>query len=223
MVIQNKSEVYKKIKYISFESLKEQIFKELNDEIRYKATKILYNSNPEKCNQFIKEILMRDLNYNFRIINFSKDKRYNINDLLDSIIARDYHRRQMVHNIINNNLVRFALSWKDYQKDFHIFYDIYLNCFVLFHKTSEGLAFLCSRANDSFHSIRTSQCISLLDADHLKDISEMTLQSIIDLLEDLLSIQKTELILAKLNTVQTIGLPKYKLISRNHEFIIYFG
>ena len=85
------------------------------------------------------------------------------------------------------------------------------------------MAFLCSRASDPFHPIQVSQYSSVLDVVHLKGISEMTLHSIIDLLEYFLSIQKTELILAKLNTDQTVGTPKYKLISRNHEFIIYFG
>ena len=99
MVIQTKS------KGLSFESLKELIFTELNDEIRYKVTKILYNTYPKKSISVIKEVLMRDLNYNYRMINFSRDKRYNINDLLDTIIAKDCHRRQMVHDIINNNLV----------------------------------------------------------------------------------------------------------------------
>lgn len=94
------------------------IQRELNDAVRYEATKILYEKYPEESIPFIKDVLMRDFNYNFRILEFSKGKRYNVNDLLNSMIIRSHDKAQMASGIINNNLVQFALSWKDFSTVF---------------------------------------------------------------------------------------------------------
>jgi len=223
MSIRKKSKSYFRNNRYSFETLKEVILTELNDEVRYEATKVLYEKYPEESITLIKDILMRDFNYNFRILKFSKGRRYNVNDLLNSMIIRSLDKAQMANDIINNNLVQFALSWKDFSTVFNIFYDLHLGIFILFHKGTETVAYLCARASDPFHFIQDSKEISLSKPFHLKEVSKKALRPLIGLLKNLLSIHKSELTLTILNTERDIGLPHYKLSSNAHEAIFYFG
>jgi hypothetical protein len=223
MSIRKKSKVYLKDTMHSFGSLKEQILRELNDIVRYEATKILYEKYPEESLPFIKDVLMRDFNYNFRIIEFSKGRRYNVNDLLNSMIIRSHEKAQMAKDIINNNLIHFALSWKDFSTDFNIFYDLNLRAFILFHMGTETVAFLCSRSSDPFYFIQESKEISISKSFHIKDLSKKAIRPLTRLLKSLLSINKKELILSFLNSEKKNRLPRYKLFSNSHEVILYFG
>jgi len=223
MSIHNKLKHYLENSIYSFETLKEVILRELNDTVRYEATKVLYEKYPKESIPLIKDVLMRDFNYNFRILEFSKGRRYNVNDLLNSMIIRNHDKAQMASTIINNNLVPFALSWKDFSADFHIFYDLHLGVFILFHKGTETVAYLCSRANDPFHFIKESNVFFLSKLYLLKQVSKKALRPLIRLLGNLLSIHKKELTLAILDLKKKSGLPQYKLSSNDHEILLYFG
>ena len=220
---------HKKLKFdlknstYSFDSLKSAISNELNDAIRYERTKIFYEKYPEESIQFVKDMLITDFNYNFRILEFSNARRYSVNDLLNSIIIRSHDKAQMANYIINNNLIRFALSWKDFSPRFAIFYDLHLGAFILFHKDTETVVYLCSRAGDPFHYIQESKEIPLSKSYGLKEISRKVLLLMVGLLKKLLDVQKKELVLTILTIVEGNGLPQYKLSSYSHEIIIYFG
>lgn len=223
MSIRKKSKSYFRNNRHSFETLKEVILTELNDEVRYEATKVIYEKYPEESITFIRDILMRDFNYNYRILEFSKGRRYNVNDLLNSMIIRSQDKAQMANDIINNNMVQFALSWKDFSRVFNIFYDLHLGAFILFHKGTKTVSYLCTRANDPFHFIQEAKVLSLSKPYHLKEVSKKTLRPMIRLLKSLLYIQKRELALTILNTEKENGLPHYKLSSNAHEVILCFG
>ncbi|MFX1337987.1 MAG: hypothetical protein ACFFDK_05220 [Promethearchaeota archaeon] len=207
----------------SFESLKKVILTELNDTVRYEATKVLYEKFPEESLSFIKDVLIRDFNYNFRIFEFSEGRRYNVNDLLNSMIIRSHDKAQMANDIINNNLIQFALSWKDFTRAFNIFYDLHLGAFILFHNHTEIVAYLCTRACDPFHFIHKFKDISFSKSLHLTGVSKKAIRSMVKLLKDLLSIHKRDLILSVLYTQTENTLPKYKLSSKDHDVILYFG
>lgn len=223
MSIRKKSKSYLRNNRYSFETLKEVILTELNDEVRYEATKVIYEKYPEESITLIREILMRDFNYNFRILEFSKGRRYNVNDLLNSMIIRSQDKAQMANDIINNNMVQFALSWKYFSRAFNIFYDLHLGAFILFHKGTKTVSYLCTRASDPFHFIQESKDLSLSKHYHLKEVSKKTLRPMIRLLKSLLYIQKRELALTIVNIEKDNGLPQYKLSSNAHEVILYFG
>jgi len=223
MSILKRSKIFLNDTNHSFKALKDIILKELNDTIRYETTKVLYEKFPEESLPFIKDVLSRDFNYNFPILEFSKGRRYNINDLLNSIIIRSHDKAQMANDIINNNLIQFALSWKEFATDFNIFYDLYLGTFILFHKGAKAVAYLCTRACDPFHFIQISKEIPFSKLFHSTDISKKTLNPMVGLLKDLLSIHKKQLILFALDTEKEKGLPQYKLISNEYDVILYFG
>jgi hypothetical protein len=223
MKIHNKSKLDLKNSMHTFDSLKREISTELNDAIRYERTKIFYEKYPDNSISFIKDMLITDFNYNFRILEFSKVKRYSVNDLLNSIIIRSRDKAQMANDIINNNLIWFALSWKDFSIKFAIFYDLHLGAFILFHKGTETVVYLCSRAADPFQHIQGSKEITLSKSYRLNKISRKSLLLMVDLLNKLLNVQKKELMLTFLNTEKGHGLPQYKLASPLQEIIIYFG
>lgn len=223
MKIHNTSEFDLKNSMHSFNSLKSKISYELNDTVRYETTKVFYEQYPEDSIPFVKDMLITDFNYNFRILEFSKARRYSINDLLNSIIIRSRDKTQMANDIINNNLIKFALSWKDFSTSFDIFYDLHLGAFILFHKDMETVVYLCSRASDPFQHIQESKEILLSKLSVLKDGSRKVLMLMVGLLIKLLDVQKKELILTFLNVEKGNGLPQYKLSSNSHEIIIYFG
>ena len=175
MTIHNKLKFDLKNSMHSFNSLKSAISNELNDAVRYEMTKIFYEKYPEDSIPFVKDMLITDFNYNYRILEFSKARRYNVNDLLNSIIIRSRDKAQMANDIINNNLILFALSWKDFLPRFDIFYDLHLGAFVLFHKGTETVAYLCTRVGDPFQHIQESKEIPLLKSYGVKDVSRKVL------------------------------------------------
>ena len=223
MIIPKKLKFHQKYAPNTFNSLKKKILNELNDAIRYELTKILYEKYPEESLPLIKDILMRDFNYNFQIVEFSIAKRYSVNDLLNSMIIRSHDKAQMTNNIINNNLIMFALSWKDFATNFDILYDLHLGVFILLHKGTKIIAYLCSRANDPFHFMQESHEISLLKSYTLNHISRKEFHQIVKLFKTLLNLQKKEIVLTELYKEKGNALPEYKLSSNSQHIILYFG
>ncbi|MFX1259973.1 MAG: hypothetical protein ACFFAN_19160, partial [Promethearchaeota archaeon] len=131
-----------------FDYLEQVALTDTNHELRYIATKIIYKNFPEKSRPLIKRLLTNDLNYNFDIINTSKPERYNFNELVNWGIKNMRNREEMVEGIANNDLLDFALSWKEYSNNFKIFYSINLKCFVLHLKNTNIIAYLCRKATD---------------------------------------------------------------------------
>ena len=207
----------------TFEALKQIIISEMSEEIRYHLIKILYNNFPEKSLPFLKQVLMTDYNYNFRIIDFSEDKRYNMNDVLNFIINKKYHRKQMLSDIINNNLIRFAISWKEYAKYFNVFYDLSLKSFVLFSKEIDFFLYFCSRANDPFDFGPNQKIISFSKVKFLNKIQRKKFRVVLIFLKEFLNIQERDLNLVVIQKKNDEILPKFKVFSDNHEFFVYFG
>ena len=209
--------------YQTFETLKEIILSEMSEEIRYHLIKILYYNFPERSLPFLKQVLMTDYNYNFRIIDFSEDKRYNMNDILNFIIIKKYHRKQMLNDIINNNLVRFAISWKEYAKFFNVFYDLSLKCFILFSKEIEFFIYFCSRVNDPFDFVPIQNLISISKVKPLNKIQGKIFRVVIKFLKEFLDIQKKDLNIVVMQKEIDETLPKFKIFSEKHEFFVYIG
>ncbi|TFG30173.1 MAG: HEAT repeat domain-containing protein [Promethearchaeota archaeon] len=207
----------------AFEVLKELILTEMNDDIRYHLIKILHNNYPEKSLSFLKQLLITDYNYDFRIIDFSEDKRYNMNDLLNFIIIKKYHRKKMIKDIINNNLLRFAVSWKDYAKTFFIFYDLCLRCFVLCDKKTNVLIYLCSRVNDPFDFTSVKKYIIISNIKLLNGIQLKILEEIKKFLKKFLKDREKNLNLVIMQIENNENLPKFKVFNDKYEFILYFN
>lgn len=206
-----------------FEFLKDLALTDANSEIRYMASKIIYKNYPEKSKSLIKWLLMNDSNYNFRIINFSKSKRNNFSDIINSSIEKTQNREKMLSEIIDNDFERFVLSWKDYSNDVQIFYDLDLRCFILYLKKDDYYAYFCRRATDPFQSIPINTIISISKIRKSKDVSKKVINTIIVFLKKFLGEKKRELQLASLTGGKINYIPRFKVFSRKHEFIIYFG
>ncbi|MFX1296465.1 MAG: hypothetical protein ACFFD2_16620 [Promethearchaeota archaeon] len=187
-----------------------------DDGIRYVATKFLYKNFPEESIDFITRLLLNDSNYNFRVINLSKQQRYNFNDIINWGIEKSHNRELMIKNIIRSDLLWFALSWKDYRNEFDILYDINLNCFLLTVKKTNETAYICRRATDPFQDLPILSLQNLLELNHLTVI-----QSIAGLYRDLLAVKTNELKIAHLSPEKGSGLPDWKVFSYTCELVIY--
>ena len=202
---------------IWFDQLKQLILHEYKSYNRYIATRILYNNYPEKAIPFLQERLLEDMNYNIKIVNFLEHKRSNINDLMDTIILRKQNTRKMIKDITRNHLIKFVLNWREYLQAFHIFYDIYLKCFILIAKNSKMIAYLCNGREDPFNTSVISGVISVF-----KNKNSIYLKPLIKLLHKIFQSNKNDLRLGIINSKKDIEYPQFKLYSPYHEYFIYY-
>lgn len=204
-----------------FENLKKHILAEINDEIRYNLIKVLYHHFPERSSLFLIKVLMIDYNYNFNTINFSEDLRYNVNDILNNIIINKKHKKQMVDDIVNNNLIQFAISWKDYKIYFNIFYDLNLKCFILFSKEVNSFIYFCSRLNDPFDFISFHKILTISDISFKYFKSLKILNIAVQFLKRFLNLQERDIKLAISKTENSVGTPNFKIFCDRYDFVIY--
>ena len=146
-----------------------------------------------------------------------------MNDILNFIIIKKYQRKEMVKDIINNNLLQFAVSWKDYTKNFFIFYDLCLRCFVLCEKKTNVLIYLCSRVNDPFDFTSVKKDILISNINLLNGIQIKILENIKKFFKKLLNVHEKDLDLVIMQTENNENFPKFKVFSDKYEFITYFS
>ena len=78
----------------TFELLENIMLYSKSEKTRYLTAQILYENFFEKSKSSLKNTLLRDLNYRFRVLNYSPSKRYNINDILNSCVEKKLNREK---------------------------------------------------------------------------------------------------------------------------------
>lgn len=147
--------------YDLFKELKFLSLSDSDSEVRFHATRLLYRHYLKQSKSLIHWIIVHDSNYNIPFINFGEQKRYNINDIINTSIENMTNKGRMAENVIESDLVYFLLSWKMYSEELKIYYDLNLKCLILYHRFSQAICYICHNRYDPFPSTHAYETIPL--------------------------------------------------------------
>lgn len=148
-------------KYDLFPTLKKLVLEDPNSEIRRLAIKILHKHYKRKSEHLIKTAIRNEDYFDIPIIISGERKRYNINDLISFSIEKMRYGELMVNELLKTELLNFLLDWRQCRDIFHIYYDITLGCFILVHKATLKVNYLCSNYSDHFSHLKIEKEIQL--------------------------------------------------------------
>lgn len=140
--------------YDIFDFLKEHALSDPVPKIRFLATKLLYKKYRKRSRDLVKWKLNYDEVFSIPFIRLDKQERYNFNDLVSTFIQKGKYQSQMVQNIYNTSLLDFFFEWKRYTEGYEVFYEVYLQCFILIHRPEKTIYYLCHAQKNPFTHLK---------------------------------------------------------------------